>query len=94
MVKLEVGLHHRCLGSNYRSLGVVKLVMGLHQGSSSVVKLKVGLHQGCYIREHEISRVVNLVMGLHYRRCKKVKFIMELHHKSPKEREANVGASP
>ena len=31
----------------------MKLVMGLHHGSPTVVKLKVGLHQRCYIREHE-----------------------------------------
>ena len=42
VVKLEVGLHHRCPGSDHRSSGVMKL--------------EVGLHQGCYIREHEVSR--------------------------------------
>ena len=56
VVKLEVGLHHGCLGGDYRCPGVVKLVMGLHRGSPTVVKLEVGLHQGCYIREHEVSR--------------------------------------
>ena len=35
---------------------MVKLVMGLHHGSPTVVKLEVGLHRGCYIREHEVSR--------------------------------------
>ena len=56
MVKLEVGLYHGCPNSDYRSPGVVKLVMGLHHGSPKVVKLEVGLHQGCYIREHKVSR--------------------------------------
>ena len=63
MVELKVGLHHGCLGGDHRCLGgdhrcpgVVKLVMGLHRGSSMVVKLEVGLHQGCCIREHEVSR--------------------------------------
>ena len=31
MVKLEVGLHHRCPGSDHRSPRVVKLEVGLHQ---------------------------------------------------------------
>ena len=35
---------------------MVKLVMGLHHGSPTIVKLEVQLHQGCYIREHEVSR--------------------------------------
>ena len=39
-------------------------------------------------------KVVKPVMGLHHQRCEKVKFMMELHHGSPKEREASVGASP
>ena len=56
MVKLEVGLHHGCSGSDHRSPGVVKLVMGLHHGNPRMVKLEVGLHQGCYIMEHEVSR--------------------------------------
>ena len=71
---------------------IVKLVMGLHHGSSIVVKLELGLHQGCYIREHEVSRG-----GEASHRTsppKKVKFMMELHHESPKECEASVGASP
>ena len=56
MVELEVWLHHEYPGSDHKSLGVVKLVMELHQGSPRVVKLEIGLHQGCYIREHEVSR--------------------------------------
>ena len=56
VVEIEVELHHGCLGSNYRSSGVVKLVMGLHHGSPREVKLKVGLHQGCFIREQDVSR--------------------------------------
>ena len=56
MVELEVGLHHGCSGSDHRSPGVVKLVMGLHHGSPRVVKLEVGLHQGCFIREQEVSQ--------------------------------------
>ena len=56
VVKLEVGLHHGCPGSDHRSPGVVKLVMGLHHGSPMVVKLEVGLLQGCYIRKHEVFR--------------------------------------
>ena len=35
-----------------------------------------------------------LVIRLHHQRCKKVKFMMELHHRSPKEREVSIGASP
>ena len=54
VVKLEVGLHHGCLGSDHRSPGVVKLVMGLYHGSPTMVKLEVGFDQGCYIREHEV----------------------------------------
>ena len=54
VVKLEVGLHHGCPGSDHRSPGVVKLVMELYHGNPRVVKLEVGLHQGCYIREHEV----------------------------------------
>ena len=54
MVKLEVGLHYGCPSSDYRNLGVVKLVMELHYGSPRVVKLEVELHRGCYIREHEV----------------------------------------
>ena len=45
MVELEVGFHHGCPGSDQRSSGVVKLVMGLHYGNLMVVKLEVGLHQ-------------------------------------------------
>ena len=56
MVKLEVGLHHGCPGSNHRSPGVIKLVMELHHGSPRVVKLVMRLHKGCYIREHEMFR--------------------------------------
>ena len=56
MVELEVGLHHGCLDGDHGCFGVVKLVMGLHHGSPTVVKLEVGLHQGCYIREHKVSR--------------------------------------
>ena len=56
VAKLEIGLHHECLGGDHGCLGVVKLVMGLHCGSSTMVKLEVGLHQGCYIRDHELSR--------------------------------------
>ena len=56
VVKLEVGLHHGCPGSNHRGPRVVKLVMGLYHGSPRVVKLEVGFHQGCYIREHEVSQ--------------------------------------
>ena len=56
VVKLEVGLHYGCLGSDHRRPRVVKLVMGLHHGSPMVIKLEVGLHQGCYIREHEVSQ--------------------------------------
>ena len=56
VVNLEVGLHHRCPGSDHRSPRVVKLVMELHHASPMVVKLEVGFHQGCYIREHEVSR--------------------------------------
>ena len=44
VVKLEVGLHHGCLGSDHRSPGVVDLVMWLHHGSPRVVKLELGLH--------------------------------------------------
>ena len=55
MVKLEVGLHHGCLGSDHRNPGVVELVIWLHHGSPRVVKLELGLHQGCYIKEHEVS---------------------------------------
>ena len=44
MVELEVELHRGYPGSDHRSLGVVKLVMGLHHGSRRVVKLEVGLH--------------------------------------------------
>ena len=40
------------------------------------------------------SKWMNLVMGLHHKRYKKVKFIRELHHGSPKDCEASVGASP
>ena len=32
VVELEVGLHHGCPDSDYRNLGVVKLVMELHYG--------------------------------------------------------------
>ena len=56
VVELEVGLHHRSLGCDYRSPGVVELVTWLHHGSLKVVKVEVGLHQGCYIREHEVSQ--------------------------------------
>ena len=56
MVELEVGLHHGCLGSDRGCPGMVKLVMGFHRGSSTVVKLEVELHQGCYIWEHKMSR--------------------------------------
>ena len=56
VVELELGLHHGCLGSDHRSLGVVKLMMRLHHGSPMVVKLEIGLQQGCYIREQEMSR--------------------------------------
>ena len=56
VVELEVGLHHRYLGSDHRSPEVVKLVMKLHHRNPRVVKLEVGLHQGYYIREHEVSR--------------------------------------
>ena len=94
MVELEVGLHHGYLGGDHRSPEVVKLVMELHYGSPMAVKLEVGLHQGCYIREHEVSRGGGTSKGLHYQRCKKVKFMMELHHRSSKECEASVGASP
>ena len=31
VVELKVGLHYRCPGSDHKNLGVVKLVMGLHQ---------------------------------------------------------------
>ena len=30
VVELKVGLHHGCSSSDHRSLGMVKLVMGLH----------------------------------------------------------------
>ena len=56
VVKLEVGLHHRCPGSDHRSPRVVKLVMRLHHGSLRMVKLEVGLHQGCFIREQKVSQ--------------------------------------
>ena len=55
VVELEVGLHHGCLGSDHRSLGVVELDKWLHHGNPRVVKLELGLHQGCLIREHEVS---------------------------------------
>ena len=51
VVELEVGLHHGCPSSSYRSPRVVKLVMGLHRENPKVVKLKVGLYQGCFIKE-------------------------------------------
>ena len=38
-VKLEGWLHHGCLGSDHRSVGVVKLMMGLRHGSPRVMKL-------------------------------------------------------
>ena len=56
VVKLEVGLHHGCPGSDHRSPAVVKLVMGFHHGSPTVVKLEVGLQQGCYIKKYEMSQ--------------------------------------
>ena len=56
MVKLEVGLHHGCPGSDHRSPRVVKLVMGLHHDSPREMKREIGLHQGCFIREQEVSR--------------------------------------
>ena len=56
VVELEVGFYHGCLGSDYRSPGVVELVMWLHHGSPRVVKLVMRLHQRCYVREHEVSR--------------------------------------
>ena len=55
VVKLEIGLHHGCLGSDHKSPGVVKLVMELHHESPRMMKLEVGLHQGCFIREQEVS---------------------------------------
>ena len=73
---------------------MVKLVYGLHQESPRVVKLEVELHHGCSGGHHRSPGVVKLVMGLHHQRCKKMKFMMELHYRSPKEREASVGASP
>ena len=56
MVVLEVGLHNGCPDSDYRSPGVVKLVMGLHYGSLTVVKQEVGLHKRCFIGKHEVSQ--------------------------------------
>ena len=55
VVELEVGLHHGCPGSDHRSPGVVKLVIGLDHESPRVVKLEVGLHQECFIKEQEVS---------------------------------------
>ena len=55
-MKLEVGLHHGCLGGDHGCPGVVKLAMRLHRGSPMVVKLEVGLHEGGYIRKHEVFR--------------------------------------
>ena len=78
VVELEVELHHGCPSSDHRSV--------------EVVKLEVGLLQRCFIRKHEVSRGGEALMGLHYQRCKEVKFMMELHHGSPKEHEASVGA--
>ena len=37
-------------------------------------------------------KVVKLVMGFQHRSLKVRKFIMELHHRSPKNGETNVGA--
>ena len=56
VVKLKIGLHHGCSGSDHRSPGVVKLVMGLHHGNPTVVKLEIWLLQGCYIGEHDVFR--------------------------------------
>ena len=64
--------------------------MGLHHGNPRVVKLEVGLHQGCFIREPEVSQGGEASDSTSPQRCEKVKFIMELHHASPKEREASV----
>ena len=43
-------------GSNHKSIGVMKLMMGLHHGNPKVVKLEVRLHQGCYIKEQVVSQ--------------------------------------
>ena len=90
VVKLDVGLYHGYPGSDHRSPGVVKLVMELHDGSSMVVKLEVGLHQGCYIRQHEGSRGGEAS----YRASSPKMQEGELHHGSPKERDASVEGSP
>ena len=55
VVELEVGLHHGCPVSDYRSPRVVKPIMKLHHGSPKVMKLEVGLHQRCFIRKQEVS---------------------------------------
>ena len=44
-MELEIGLHHGCPSSDYRSPRVVKLVMELHYGSPKEVQLEVGLYQ-------------------------------------------------
>ena len=62
-MKLEVGLHHRCLSSDHRSSGVVKLMMRLYHESLWVVKLKVGLHHGCLDSEQGIFWYIEACNG-------------------------------
>ena len=42
-------------GLYYRNLRVVKLVVGLYDGSPMMVELKVGFHHRCPSSDHEIS---------------------------------------
>ena len=100
MVKLEVGLHNGCLGSDPRSLKVVKLVHGLHQESPRMVELEVGLHDGYLDSDHRNLRVVELVMWLHHGSPRVVKLVMRLYqgcylkeHEVSQGGEASDGAS-
>ena len=62
-MELEVGLYHGYLGSDHRSLGVVKLVMGLHYGSPRVVKLVMELYQRCSVRHEEVFQGGGIYSG-------------------------------
>ena len=46
VVELKVELHHGCSGGDYRSPGVVNLVMGLHHQRCKNVKFVIELHHG------------------------------------------------